>query len=164
MSNETTYIVFMYNARTGEEFTAPKQGPKNAHPVIMGEMRKEYPAPQFKILTAYTVEELESTLKNLDRWAGLPSRVQAGQVKQAKVRVSTRMDKPIHIPEATSGHIQHTQLKAKNVQPQTIQPTKNPFAVQATQPTQQKSASQPQVEPDSIFMRLKAMREAGFMK
>jgi hypothetical protein len=62
------FIVFLQNTVTGEEFISAQQA--NTHQQAMQAASNRYPAPRYKVHTAYSQQELATILENLNRWAG----------------------------------------------------------------------------------------------
>ena len=84
----TTYLGFLMNRTTREEFVAPV----NATSVDMARMElfAVYPDAHYALLTVYTKTEIEHVLAGVERWPGLPSKIQKPvEVKSAPVRIST---------------------------------------------------------------------------
>lgn len=163
MTTKTTYLVFLQNTQTGEEFTAPTNAPTGAYEIAMGQLRQQYPAPKFKVHTAYTQAELETALNGLSRWPGLSSKVQAGTVKVSNTRTApVRVTLGEAARQATGATIQRT-TEAPIQQPQQTAPAQTT----QTQPTQQAEQA-PTVAPAamaqqggiSVIEHLKAMRKA----
>lgn len=160
MTTKTTYLVFLQNTQTGEEFTAPTNAPAGAYEIAMGQLRQQYPAPKFKVHTAYTQDELETALNGLSRWPGLSSKVQAGTVK-----VSNKQTAPVRVTlgeaarQATGATIQRT-TEAPIQQPQPQQTTQAQPTQQAEQAPTVAPAAMAQQGGISVIEHLKAMRKA----
>jgi hypothetical protein len=71
----TTYLGFFMNRQTKEEFVAPVMA-QNAD-TAKWELEIAYPTSRYQLLTVYSRTELENVLIGIDRWPGLPSKVQA---------------------------------------------------------------------------------------
>lgn len=68
------FIGFFKNTSTRDEFVAPVDADDRTEAQMMLEM--DYPAPTFKLHTIYARSELNNALSSIDRWPGLPSKVQ----------------------------------------------------------------------------------------
>jgi hypothetical protein len=126
-----TYVVFMRNKATGEEFVAPIEAPVNAHRKALTQMKKSYPADQFDIHTTYTFEELENVLDGLQRWPGVASRPQRG-ARPVRPVATTAIPKPPHPFDTGS------MLQGKGAEPK-LQPTPEASATAAAAAQQGKS-------------------------
>jgi len=62
------FIVFLQNTTSGEEFVSAQQA--LTHQQAISAAQRRYPAPRYKIHTAYAQQELAVILENLNRWAG----------------------------------------------------------------------------------------------
>lgn len=132
---QETYLVFLQNTKTGEEFTAPANAPINAYEIAMGRIRQQYPAPQFKVHTAYSVADLHQALNGLSRWPGLASSVQSGtqKPKTAQRQASVRVTLGEATQKATGAVIQkETQSQLK--EPTPAQPSTSSQKQNATAP------------------------------
>jgi|GEM_PF-2124441 len=162
MTTKTTYLVFLQNTQTGEEFTAPTNAPAGAYEIAMGQLRQQYPAPKFKVHTAYTQNELEVALNSLNRWPGLASKVQAGTA-----RPSSRQAAPVRVTlgeaarQATGATINKTVEAAPTPK---IQPAPRPQPTQEAQPTIPTPTIAPAAMQNqsgiSVIEQLKNMRKA----
>ncbi len=152
-----TYLVFIRNMATSEEFTAPFSALKNNHENVLAKARHEYSEPRFQVHTAYTASELENILENLNRWGVLPSKVQHKSVKkspQPQVTVHTthpQEKKPFQAAENGKNPLQELIKEMK---------TEKQPAVPAPQTT--KTAT-PQ-SGVSVISQLKALRLAQQQK
>ncbi len=158
MTTKTTYLVFLQNTQTGEEFTAPTNAPTGAHEIAMGQLRQQYPAPKFKVHTAYMQDELEVALNGLNRWPGLASKVQAGTA-----RPSSRQAAPVRVTlgeatrQATGATINKTVEAAPTPQTQSV--PRPAQAAPTETPTIAPAAMQNQ-SGISVIEQLKNMRKA----
>lgn len=82
MAADTLYLVFCQNTSTREEFTVPFASKSNNHAAILDIAAKSYPAPQYKVFTAYTIEELQKTLETYKRWGTIPTHAKAENATQ----------------------------------------------------------------------------------
>lgn len=148
----TNYLVFLQNTQTGEEFTAPTVAPENAHEIAMGKLRQQYPAPKFKVHTAYATQELETALNGLSRWPGLASSVQAGARRAAPTKTA-----PVSVSlaqatqQATGAKIEKTVEKV--AEKPTLQKAVSKLSTEKPSPTPTPTAKQ-----TSVIEHLKALR------
>lgn len=68
------FIGFLRNAATREEFMCPVAADTRAEAQMLLEM--DYPTPAYALCTIYARSELNQALSSIDRWPGLPSKVQ----------------------------------------------------------------------------------------
>jgi len=72
MGMDETYLVFLLNIQTGEEFVAPVTAPSRAE--ALARVSAKYPPQQlFAIQTCYPVSELQRLLTEAGRWPGVAS-------------------------------------------------------------------------------------------
>lgn len=69
-----TYLVFLKNAVTREEFVAPVQAHDRDEAVMAAGV--DYPAPAYASLTCYKMDEMARILADARRWPGVASTVQ----------------------------------------------------------------------------------------
>ncbi|MBI1308482.1 MAG: hypothetical protein GC129_01305 [Proteobacteria bacterium] len=69
-----TFLGFLKNTVTGEEFVAPVEAPERAR--AEAGLRDQYPAAAYAILTVYEQREMERVMDGVRRWPGLASKVQ----------------------------------------------------------------------------------------
>ncbi len=70
----TTMLGFMLNTISHEEFVAPIEAETREEAEFL--LAAQYPTGPYKILTIYGQKEMQSILTSLERWPGLPSKVQ----------------------------------------------------------------------------------------
>ena len=70
----TMFLGFLQNRQSKEEFVAPVMTDDLA--VAKAELARTYPESRYILQTIYSRAELEHVLKSVDRWPGLPSKVQ----------------------------------------------------------------------------------------
>ena len=69
---DETYLVFLLNIQTGEEFVAPVTAPSRVE--ALARVSTKYPPQQlFAIQTCYPVSELQRLLAEAGRWPGMTS-------------------------------------------------------------------------------------------
>ena len=68
------YLGFMRNTITGEAFIAPAHGASAAAAESL--LRETYPSAAYAITTLYPAQDVQKYLIELERWPGLPSKVQ----------------------------------------------------------------------------------------
>jgi len=66
-----TYVCFIRDHTTGQDFPAVRRGPAGTHQHVLHAMQESYPAPRYTALTALTLNELEGLTKDLKRWTGM---------------------------------------------------------------------------------------------
>lgn len=69
-----TYLVFLKNLITQQEFVAPAQA--QSHTDALHAVTQAYPPQVYQQLTCYTQAELTRIIANLQRWPGVASSVQ----------------------------------------------------------------------------------------
>jgi hypothetical protein len=69
-----TYLVFLKNTVTHEEFVAPLQAAKREE--AMARAAAAYPAPAYSHLTCYGMDEMQRIMADVQRWPGVASKVQ----------------------------------------------------------------------------------------
>ena len=174
-----TYIVFLKNLKTGEEFAVPHMAADNSHDLAMAELRSQYPANRFAMHTAYTVAELQNIMENATRWPGVASKVQTGTVQAPKRRKDVPMKadsifasgsmlkaKPLpQKPKAEAQTKAQTNKMAPKVSPALAAMMKKQQAAAAQQPQAQAAAPAPSTaaptagsEGMSVIHRLKMMQ------
>lgn len=85
----TTFLGFFMNRATREEFVAPVDAEDTT--IARMEFSSAYPESRFQLLTIYSRKELEHVLAGIDRWPGLPSKVQEPvRTDLSKVTANTR--------------------------------------------------------------------------
>ena len=70
----TTYLGFLMNRQNREEFVAPVQAPDVT--TARMELGVAYPESRYILQTVYSRTEMEHVLAGIDRWPGVPSKVQ----------------------------------------------------------------------------------------
>lgn len=155
-----TYIVFLKNLDTGEEFTVPTNASENSHDMATMHVRKTYPANRFAIHTAYTTQELDNIIMNAQRWPGTASKVQKGTAQAPKMKVNKPM---VADSIFAAGSMVTPKPMAKPAPAKPATPTINP-AVAAMQQkaqalqAQQQTANAPQASGMSVIERLKMLK------
>lgn len=175
----TTYLGFMVNRATREEFVAPVTA--TAQDIARAELMKAYPESRYALLTIYSRAELTHVLRDLERWPGLPSKVQPplttdltkvtartgglpplpGQVTATVQQTSAPMAPAAGFGGSSSGMpawMESFMAGSQQVQP-VAQPTSQP-AIQPTVQPMMQAMNQPKTEraPQSLIERLKAAR------
>lgn len=160
----TTFLGFYLNRRTSEEFVAPVKADDVAQARI--QLGQAYPDSRYQLLTVYSRQEIEHVLSGIERWPGLPSKVQEplradlskvtartqglpplpGQV-QAKVETIDAATDSQPMPAWMKSFVQQQQAKGKAV------PAPVPSAME-----QAMSASKTSLQQVSLIERLKAAR------
>ena len=69
-----TFLGFYLNRRTSEEFVVPVEA-SDATEARM-QLGVAYPDSRYQLLTVYSRKELEHVLSGIERWPGLPSKIQ----------------------------------------------------------------------------------------
>lgn len=70
----TTYLGFLMNRQSREEFVAPVQADDSA--TARMELGLAFPESRYILQTVYSRTEMEHVLAGIDRWPGVPSKVQ----------------------------------------------------------------------------------------
>lgn len=158
----TTYLGFLMNRTNREEFVAPVVVDELLE--ARRELFKAYPESRYALLTVYTRAELEHVLAGVDRWPGLPSKVQAPlDAMSVPVRVETGgLPK---LPGQVQATVEPVETIERNALPGwmqgvTQQAAKAP-APQAKQPdamAKMMAEQRPQAAPQSLIERLKMAR------
>ncbi len=76
-----TYLVFLRNMATRQDFVAPYAAVSTA--AAEAAALQDYPTGQFMLLTTYAETELQAIMVNIQRWPGVPSNVEAAKGKAA---------------------------------------------------------------------------------
>lgn len=102
LSGMNTYLVFLRNMATRQDFVAPYAA--NSAAAAEEAALQDYPTGQFMLLTIYAEAELQAIMANLRRWPGVPSNVEAAKGKTAgrpvaQVRASIGGLPPLHKPQ-----------------------------------------------------------------
>jgi hypothetical protein len=84
MDELKTYLVFLQNLKTGEEFVAPATAENQDNALLM--IGDKYPPRLYKMQTVYTLDALERIVTDVKRWPGVASSVQP-MVEQLQKRV-----------------------------------------------------------------------------
>lgn len=90
------FFGFMKNAVTGEEFVAPMEAEERVGAEVL--LLRQYPAPAYALLTVYEKRELTRALEQVERWPGVPSKVQP-PLEQLLSRVSVQRGKLPPLPQ-----------------------------------------------------------------
>lgn len=138
-----TYLVFLKNAVTREEFVAPMAA--ESREAAMLQASTSYPMPAYAHLTCYALEELQRILADVQRWPGVPSKVQPTiETLMAKMRDGGRGLPPMP-----------TRSTVPAAQPAMVKPMAT-----ATPPAPKKIVTTPAVNAraPSVIEVLKAMR------
>lgn len=147
----TTYLVFIRNEATKQEFTAPYEGVLDTHDAIMLKAQQDYPRPRFTVHTAYATQELSDALENLYRWGQLPSRPQfRNQPNETKQDVGPAMLSQLFEGQRkkAAGLVEEINIApAAAPKPAPVQPapapqvTPQPMATTTAQPTEKPSVA-----------------------
>lgn len=136
----TTYLGFLMNRADREEFVAPVVAPDLIE--AKREIQKAYPDSRYALLTVYTRTELEHVLQGVDRWPGLPSKVQAPlSDKTAPVRVSTGGLPPL------PGQVQATVQAMENIEQAALPGWMQSFVTPPAQAHSAKAMTMPAQKP-----------------
>ena len=99
----TSYVLFMQNLVTQEEFVASIEAESVG--AAKQASRATYPGHAYQVLTCYAEKELQTVLDNLHRWPGVPSKVQPTPEEMSEhVRVKVGGLPPLR--KATAGTVQ----------------------------------------------------------
>lgn len=91
------FLGFFINTKTKQEFVAPTEAETRSG--AEHNLTLQYPSPLYTLLTTYERKEMDSILANLDRWPGLPSKVQPSMEQLLQnVSVSKTLP-PLHHPK-----------------------------------------------------------------
>ena len=149
----TTYIVFLKNLQTGEEFTVPTtMNQANQHDLAMMQVQKTYPANRFLAHTAYTTQELDNIIVNATRWPGAASKVQKGTVQTPKQKVA----KPLKADSIFAAGSMIKQKPTPQAQPKKVEA--KPATPAQPQATVAATAAAKATEGMSVIERLKMMK------
>lgn len=161
----TTFLGFYLNRRTSEEFVAPVQASDMAQARV--QLGQAYPDSRYQLLTVYARKEIEHVLSGIDRWPGLPNKIQEplradlskvtartsglpplpGQV-QAKVETVDPVADTQPMPAWMKSFVQQQQAKAAT-----------PKAAPAPSALEQAvSSPKASLQPVSLIEKLKAAR------
>lgn len=118
MAADTLYLVFCQNTSTHEDFTVPFASKINDHATILNIAAQNYPAPQFKVFTAYTIEELQKTLETYNRWGTITNKALAQTAKPAPTAIPKSTVKAT-VKKATPAHPAATATQQETATPKT---------------------------------------------
>jgi hypothetical protein len=82
-----TYLMFLQNLKTGEEFVAPVTADDQDEALLMA--GEKYPPRFYKVQTFYTLADMERIITDVKRWPGVASSVQQPMMEQLNRRVVT---------------------------------------------------------------------------
>lgn len=92
------FLGFLLNTKTKQEFVAPTEAESRAE--AEHNLTLQYPSPLYTLLTTYARGEMGKILADIDRWPGLPSKIQP-TMEQLLQKVSvSRTLPPLHQPKA----------------------------------------------------------------
>ena len=176
--NMQTYIIFMKNLKTGEDFSVPHNGPVEGHKQVMAEVAKTYPAAKFRMLTAYSLNEMQDALENIRRWPGVASKPQTALRSATSGRVVTTAIPCVQRPAAPAPKVKKPSpesifavnsilnrpvpAKTKTVIPQksVAKPTQSSVEAKPMAKSEQVVAKQVTEQPaKSVINLIKAMKE-----
>ncbi len=161
----TTFLGFYLNRRTSEEFVAPVKAEDVAQARV--QLGQAYPDSRYQLLTVYSRKELEHVLSGIERWPGLPNKIQEpvradlskvtartqglpplpGQV-QAKVETVDAATDTQPMPAWMKSFVQQQQAKAAAA----------PKVAAPSALEQSMSATKTSLQQASLIERLKAAR------
>ncbi|TKW62066.1 MAG: hypothetical protein DI628_05460 [Blastochloris viridis] len=161
----TTFLGFFVNRATREEFVAPIEADDAT--IARMEFYSAYPESRFQLLTVYSRKELEHVLSGVDRWPGLPSKVQEPvRTDLSKVTASTRGLPPLpgqvqakieQVDAATDTQPMPAWMKSF-VQQQQIKAAAAPKAQATSVLEQNMAAPKTSLQQVSLIEKLKAAR------
>ncbi len=161
----TTFLGFFMNRTTREEFVAPIEAEDAT--VARMEFYSAYPESRFQLLTVYSRKELEHVLSGIDRWPGLPSKVQEPvRADLSKVTANTRGLPPL--PGQVQAKIEQVDAATDNqpmpawmksfVQQQQVKAAAAPKMTTPSVLEQSMSAPKTSLQQVSLIEKLKAAR------
>lgn len=117
-----TFLGFYKNNMTGDEFVAPVEAESRNDAEWM--LARQYPAGIYSLLTIYARKEMERILVDVERWPGLPNKVQPSTEKLlARVRVSNHLpplpQQQAQLAQVDGGRIAQVHLAAQRVDART---------------------------------------------
>lgn len=161
----TTFLGFFMNRATREEFVAPVEA-DDATTARM-EFFSAYPESRYQLLTVYSRKEMEHVLSGIDRWPGLPSKVQEPvRADLSKVTANTRGLPPLPgqvqakvetVDAATDSQPMPAWMKSF-VQQQQVKAASAPKAATPSVLEQSMSTPKTSLQPVSLIEKLKAAR------
>ncbi|MFZ2619577.1 MAG: hypothetical protein WAX89_01770 [Alphaproteobacteria bacterium] len=153
-----TYVVFMRNSKTGEEFSVPVNA--YSHTEAMTALLATYPARSFIMHTAYAVDELQNTLEHVRRWPGVATKPQKEVAAQAQTRRPVLPAAPSVGPRSAGAEAQLEQLmRTSPLLNRLAHPSNTPVQPQTpAQPRPTTNVARPTSTPASVISMLKAMR------
>lgn len=175
----TTYLGFLQNRQNREEFVAPVVAADVT--LARTELGKAYPESRYIIQTIYSRTELEHVLSGIDRWPGVPSKVQppvTADLSKVTARTGGLPPLPGQVTNATVEKVtDNTQgipaWMQSLVQPQTApapvraapaptaapaKPANMQAMLQAMAQTRAAAPQPMQAQPQSLIERLKAAK------
>lgn len=95
------FLGFFINTTTRDEFVAPVEANDRKH--AEDQLHASYPAPAYSLLTTYERRELDNIMAGIDRWPGLPSKIQPPlDALLGRVRVSNGTLPPLPTAKAAA--------------------------------------------------------------
>lgn len=94
-----TYLAFLHNTLTREDFIAPAVGENSQ--AATANLRESYPSAVYTLQTMYPAEDMRRYLSDLQRWPSLPSRIQpklADLMATQRIRTQVGGLPPLHKP------------------------------------------------------------------
>lgn len=111
------FLGFFKNRRNGEDFVVPVDADHHGEAMMM--LGQSYPSPHYVMLTVYARREIETILSGIDRWPGLPSKIQPPaedlMAKLSNVRVQQGGLPPMPKAQADGGRVETVQEKIAQV-------------------------------------------------
>jgi hypothetical protein len=172
----TTYLGFLMNRQSREEFVAPVI----AETLVVAkiELAKAYPESRYMLQTIYSRLEIDHVLAGIDRWPGLPSKVQPPVTTDlSKVTAQTGGLPPLP-GQATAATVQkvdnNTQAlpawmqsfvasqQVAPAQPQAAMSSPAPQVTMQSAINQMMAEQRPQQAPQSLIERLKMAKGETF--
>lgn len=89
MDNPRTYLVFLQNLKTGEDFVAPATAENQSEAMLA--VGEKYPPRLFKFQTCYTLPEIERIITDVKRWPGVASSLQQPLQQQLEKRLGAKL-------------------------------------------------------------------------
>ena len=163
----TLYLGFMMNRTTRDEFVAPVEAEDAA--TARMELFAAYPESRYQLLTVYARAEMDHVLSHIDRWPGLPSKVQE-PLRTDLTKVTARTGGLPPLPGQVQAKVE-TVDAARDTQPmpawmqsfvqqQNTRTAKAPAAAPTKAQAMEQAMAAPKssLQPVSLIEKLKAAR------
>ncbi|HEX2859115.1 MAG TPA: hypothetical protein VHP58_02840 [Alphaproteobacteria bacterium] len=119
MDNPKTYLVFLQNLKTGEDFVAPATAESQGEALLA--VGEKYPPRLYKLQTTYSLTEIERIVADVKRWPGVATSVPQPLLQQVEKRMGAALPPmPGQQPPAPQTPVIEA-IKAAEAEPATLE-------------------------------------------